>query len=124
MCVCSGGFPGRWLLIVAVVRKTLKGQSGKGQRIYSTFNNVLMSIKSIWYVASVNFQQLSLGRNKFSDLHLRKYNPELSCSAGHKIKQILQWKQAVVKSTRHRGEAGWPAGGTHHPFRVNVVLLV
>lgn len=39
-----------------------------------------MSVRFIWYVASVNFKQLSLGRNKFSDLHLLKYNPELSCS--------------------------------------------
>lgn len=76
------------LLLLVLGKKNLKGQSGKGQRIYSSFNNVLISIKYIWYVASVNFKQLSLGRNKFSDLHLLKCNPELSCSTGHKISQI------------------------------------
>lgn len=73
-------------LLMLLLEKTSK-DSGMGQRIYSSFNNVLMP-KYIWYVASVNFKQLSLGRNKFSDLHLLKYNPELSCSAGHKIRQI------------------------------------
>jgi len=40
--VCSCGFPGRRLL-VAGLRKILKGQSRKGQRIYSSLNNALMS---------------------------------------------------------------------------------
>lgn len=51
--VCSCGFPGRRLL-VAGLRKILKGQSRKGQRIYSSLNNALMS-KYIWYVGSINF---------------------------------------------------------------------